>query len=310
MSKLNPIQLEQLKEIGVQLHQTREQQSKSLEEVAAKTFIPLRLLQAIEVGQAAVLPEPVFIQGFIRRYGDLVGLDGMALSKQFSLDSTTATSAKIEQPKVASPQPIQPQPVQPQPVKSQPVVSEREFPVAKAVYTPTLSPNTTSSDVEPELTNSESSRTSTRFNPLYALYGIAGILIIGGGIFLIGQIKPQSSEFSQETAESNVSSSSTPTVPQTEASPVASPQPSAVPTDDIEVSINLTEASWLRVTVDGEIQYEGILPQGEQQTWSAKEQVVIRAGNAGAVLASLNGASPEPLGTRGAVATVTFLEAE
>ncbi|MBD2068902.1 helix-turn-helix domain-containing protein [Leptolyngbya sp. FACHB-671] len=305
MSKLNPTQLEQLKEIGVQLHQTREQQSKSLEEVAAKTFIPLRLLQAIEVGQAAVLPEPVFIQGFIRRYGDLVGLDGMALSKQFSLDSTTVTSAKIEQPKVASPQPLQPQPV-----KSQPVVSEREFPAAKAVYTPTLSPNTTSSDVEPELTPSGSSRTSTPFNPLYALYGIAGILILGGGIFLISQIKPQSSESLQETAESNVSSSSTPTVPQTEASPVASPQPSAVPTDDIEVSINLTEASWLRVTVDGEIQYEGILPQGEQQTWNAKEQVVIRAGNAGAVLASLNGASPQPLGTRGAVATVTFPEAE
>lgn len=305
MSKLNPIQLEQLKEIGVQLHQTREQQSKSLEEVAAKTFIPLRLLQAIEVGQATVLPEPVFIQGFIRRYGDIVGLDGIALSKQFSLDSTAATSAKTEQPKVASPQPIKPQPIKPQPV-----VSEPEFPTAKAVYTPTLSPNTTSSDLESESTHSGSSRTSTRFNPLYALYGIAGILIVGGGIFLISQINPQSSESLQETAASNVSSPSTPTVPQTEASPVASPQPSAVPSDDIEVSINLTEASWLRVTVDGKIQYEGILPQGEQQTWTAKEQVVIRAGNAGAVLASFNGATPQPLGNPGAVETITFPQAE
>ncbi|NJN58803.1 MAG: hypothetical protein HC879_15555 [Leptolyngbyaceae cyanobacterium SL_5_9] len=103
MSKLDPIQLEQLKEIGVHLHQTREQQSKSLEEVAAKTFIPLRLLQAIEVGQATVLPEPIFIQGFIRRYGDVVGLDGIALSKQFSLD-TTAVPAKSEQPKALPPQ--------------------------------------------------------------------------------------------------------------------------------------------------------------------------------------------------------------
>ncbi|NJL35674.1 MAG: hypothetical protein HC899_02170 [Leptolyngbyaceae cyanobacterium SM1_4_3] len=103
MSKLDPIQLEQLKEIGVHLHQTREQQSKSLEEVAAKTFIPLRLLQAIEIGQATVLPEPIFIQGFIRRYGDVVGLDGIALSKQFSLD-TTAVPVKPEPPKAPPPQ--------------------------------------------------------------------------------------------------------------------------------------------------------------------------------------------------------------
>jgi cytoskeleton protein RodZ len=295
VSKLDPIQLEQLREIGVQLHQTREQQSKSLEEVAAKTFIPLRLLQAIEVGQATVLPEPVFIQGFIRRYGDVIGLDGIALSKQFSLDSTAATSAKLEQPKVTSPQPIEPHSVP----------SKPEFPAAKAVYTPTLSPNTTSPDFDPQPTHPDS-KTSTRFNPLYALYGIAGIVILGGIIFLISQFSPQSSESLQETSESNVTSLPTPADPQPEASPIASPQPSAAPSDDIEVNINLTEASWLRVTVDGEIQYEGILPQGEQQTWTAKEQVIIRAGNAGAVLASLNGATPQPLGNRGAVTTVTF----
>jgi cytoskeletal protein RodZ len=298
VSKLDPIQLEQLKEIGVQLHQTREQQSKSLEEVAAKTFIPLRLLQAIEVGQATVLPEPVFIQGFIRRYGDVIGLDGIALSKKFSLDSTAATSAKLEQPKTASPQPVEPQPI----------ASKPEFPAAKAVYTPTLSPNTTSPDFDPQPIHPDSraSTASTRFNPLYALYGIAGIVILGGIIFLISQISPQSSESLQEASESNATNLPTPTDPQPEASPIASPQPSAVPSDDIEVSINLTEASWLRVTVDGEIQYEGILPQGEQQTWTAKEQVIIRAGNAGAVLASLNGATPQPLGDRGAVTTVTF----
>jgi cytoskeletal protein RodZ len=306
VSKLDPIQLEQLKEIGVHLHQTREQQSKSLEEVAAKTFIPLRLLQAIEVGQATVLPEPIFIQGFIRRYGDVVGLDGIALSKQFSLD-TTAIPAKPEQPKAPPPQFTEHRAIAP-------VLD----PDSKPVYTQTLnsdpinqqidSPNIVNSRPRQEPTHSESTRTPTRSNPLYALYGLAGITIIGGAIFLISQFSPQSSDSTPpETSASSVADGPS---AQPEPSPIASPQSSVAPSSDIEVSVNLADESWLRVTVDGEIQYEGILPQGEQRTWTAQEQLIIRAGNAGAVLASFNGATPQPLGNQGAVATVTFPKAE
>jgi cytoskeleton protein RodZ len=310
VSKLDPIQLEQLKEIGVHLHQTREQQSKSLEEVAAKTFIPLRLLQAIEVGQATVLPEPVFIQGFIRRYGDVVGLDGIALSRQFSLDTTTVP-AKPEQPKAPPPQFTEHRAIAPVPDPgSKPVYTQTLNPAS--INQPIDSPNTVNSRPRQEPTHSESTRTSTRFNPLYALYGLAGITIIGGAIFLISQFSPQSSESTppETSASSVVDSPSAPPDSPPAPSPIASPQPSVAPSSDIEVSVDLANESWLRVTVDGEIQYEGILPQGEQRTWTAKEQLIIRAGNAGAVLASFNGAAPQPLGNQGAVATVTFPEAE
>ncbi|NJN58802.1 MAG: DUF4115 domain-containing protein [Leptolyngbyaceae cyanobacterium SL_5_9] len=135
---------------------------------------------------------------------------------------------------------------------------------------------------------------------------------MGGAIFLISQFSPQSSESTppETSASSVVDSPSAPPDSQPAPSPVASPQPSVAPSSDIEVSVNLADESWLRVTVDGEIQYEGILPQGEQRTWTAKEQLIIRAGNAGGVLASFNGATPQPLGNQGAVATVTFPEAE
>ena len=80
-------QAEQLKAIGSKLSHERETRSVSLETVATKTYIPLRLLSAIEAGRLDLLPEPVFVQGFIRRYADTLGLDGTALSKEFAIES-------------------------------------------------------------------------------------------------------------------------------------------------------------------------------------------------------------------------------
>lgn len=81
MSHLNPEQIEQLKEIGIRLRQLRQKQSIPIEAIATKTYISLRLLKALEEGQIDVLPEPVFIRGFIRRYADALGLDGNAFAK-------------------------------------------------------------------------------------------------------------------------------------------------------------------------------------------------------------------------------------
>lgn len=83
MNQLNLAQVEQLKEIGAYLRQLRQEQSISTEEVAAKTFIPSRLLKALEEGASDQLPEPIFIQGFIRRYADALDQDGDALAKTF-----------------------------------------------------------------------------------------------------------------------------------------------------------------------------------------------------------------------------------
>ncbi|KGF71768.1 hypothetical protein DO97_15640 [Neosynechococcus sphagnicola sy1] len=84
MSQMHPTQVDQLKSIGADLRQKRQERSISLEEVAIKTYIPLQRLKALEDGQIDRLPEPVFVQGFIRRYGDAIGLDGGAIAKSFS----------------------------------------------------------------------------------------------------------------------------------------------------------------------------------------------------------------------------------
>lgn len=83
MNLLHEEQGEKLKEITRKLRQVREEKGMLLEQVAAKILVRPTFLNALEEGRFEDLPEPVYIQGFIRRYGDALGIDGMALSQEF-----------------------------------------------------------------------------------------------------------------------------------------------------------------------------------------------------------------------------------
>lgn len=91
MTKFSAQQQSQLAQIGVFLRETREQQGKSLEDIAIRTYIRPQLLNGIESGDPALLPEPIFVQGFIRRYAENLGLKGTDLAQQFSVDSIPST---------------------------------------------------------------------------------------------------------------------------------------------------------------------------------------------------------------------------
>ena len=58
--------------------------------------------------------------------------------------------------------------------------------------------------------------------------------------------------------------------------------------ETVSVGINLQERCWLKVMVDGQVAFEGTLPQGTQRQWTGKKQVTIKAGNAGGVVISFN----------------------
>ncbi len=78
----NTFYQEQLVELGSLLKVARESQGQTLETMATQTLIRSSLLQAIEEGDMRRLPEPVYLRGFIRRYGEALALDGDALANQ------------------------------------------------------------------------------------------------------------------------------------------------------------------------------------------------------------------------------------
>jgi len=77
------LRAEKLAHVGIELRLKRQEKGLSLEQVAAKTRIRRRLLQAIEEGKLDELPEPIYIQGLIKQYAEALGLNGTELASTF-----------------------------------------------------------------------------------------------------------------------------------------------------------------------------------------------------------------------------------
>lgn len=109
--------------------------------------------------------------------------------------------------------------------------------------------------------------------------------------------------------------------PETTSQPPASPQPSPqttvsvspspaavapspAPVSGLQVQVELTGQSWLQVVADGQVVFEGILSAGATQSWTARETLVLAAGNAGEVQVRINDGPPQPLGEKGEVKEV------
>ena len=106
---------------------------------------------------------------------------------------------------------------------------------------------------------------------------------------------------------------SSPTVPQQTLTPVptetAAPSATVTPSPTRLALVLRVEVvgsrSWLLVLADGQRVFAGILEPGAVQTWSARERISLRSGDAGAVQVRLNG---EDLGLFGEVGEVVEKE--
>jgi cytoskeletal protein RodZ len=74
----------------------------------------------------------------------------------------------------------------------------------------------------------------------------------------------------------------------------------------VRVDVVLTAQSWMRVEIDGKTEFQGMLTEGTQRTWTADNQLVVRAGNAGGVLLAHNNGQSTPMGQPGAVRELKF----
>ncbi|WP_181357371.1 RodZ domain-containing protein [Stenomitos frigidus] len=293
MKELDATQVEQLKTIGAYLGRERQERGVSLDTIAVKTYIPLRLLQALEEGQVERLPEPVFVQGFIRRFADAIGLDGMTLSKTFAPQESFMVerqakgldhSHPVAQPSVEQPSQTEMAPVEPIDLPPQFIQHDRP-PRAERSFLP------------------------------WILLGTAAALIVGVGLAsLLNRPKPAIEAQPSETTASPVAPppgvSTAPNAPSPQASsnpsPIASTEAPAAANSPIQVAVNLTDESWFQVITDGKTAFEGILKKGEQKTWTAQKKLVLQAGNAGAVSVSYNQGESKRLGDPGEVKDVTF----
>ncbi len=71
--------IETLQKIGQQLQKARFAQGLSLSQLKVYTHIPMYHMEAIENGNIELLPEDVYLRGFIRVMGNALGLNGTSL---------------------------------------------------------------------------------------------------------------------------------------------------------------------------------------------------------------------------------------
>jgi cytoskeletal protein RodZ len=244
-------QTERLTELGSQLKELRQQQQMTLEQVANLTHIQPRLLRAIEAGKLSDLPEAVYVQGFIRKYANALGLNGVEFASDFPLPFITETEPR---------------------------------PVRRGV-------------------------TGAQLRPVH-LYGIYLVLMVSA-VATLSYVINRSSTSSQLAALENLQRPANaiaigPMLPApTLGTAPNSPAP-VVAGKPVRVGLKLTSQSWIRVVVDGKVDFEGVLSENSQRTWMAAKQIVLRAGDAGGVMVSFNEGQAKPLGEPGSVEEVAF----
>lgn len=242
-------QREQLLALGKVLRDAREASGLSLDDLATKVLVRPRLLLALEEAYIHELPEPIYVQGILRRYGDELGLDGEALSKHY----------------VAMP--------------------------------------------SPKGGGRSWSREAVQLRPyhLYAAYVALIAVSVSGLSYLMQQAIPQDS--AEPILDPAVEELLT---IQRQAPPTAEPASdgpeldNTAPQAPIVVDAKVVQQSWVRVTTDGDQVYEGILQEGTERSWTAKESLTIRAGNAGGVILTYNQGTTKPMGKPGTVVEQTF----
>ncbi|MBT9313644.1 helix-turn-helix domain-containing protein [Leptothoe kymatousa] len=241
-------QQEQLLALGTVLRDARESSGQSLDELAAKVLVRPRLLLALEEAYTHELPEPIYVRGIIRRYGDALGLDGETLARNY---------------------------VAPQSVKGG---------------------------------SGGWSQESVQLRP-YHLYGAYVALIaisVSGLSYLMQRAIPQNAAEPIIDPVAVEQLTLQPKTPSPDKTIAAKPEEKPAPEAPIVISAEVVQQSWVRVTADGSQTYEGILQQGTERSWTAKESLTIRAGNAGGVVITYNQGKAEPMGKPGTVVEQTF----
>ncbi len=278
--QLKQLQQQQLSEIGAYLRQQREQQGLSLPDVAQKTLVRRSILEDIETGNMEALPEPVYIQGFVRRYAMALKLDGAQVAEAFPLESAASPSRSFwRQLPSAQLRPVH-------------LYTAYLLVIASSVQGLSWLMNRSLLQAA-EVTRAEQ---ATQVEQAVAQASATAAGIGSAKVGPVGQAFPVTGASLAEGAADLAKQLA-------KGEDANAAKPSDKP---VQVSLTLTSQSWLRVIVDGSQAYEGVLSEGDQRTWEANQAVVVRAGNAGGVMVKFNGQPPEPMGNPGAVEEVIY----
>jgi cytoskeleton protein RodZ len=250
--------------VGARLREAREKRGVSLRQIANSTRISVMSLEALERSDFSRLPGGIFTRAFIRAYAQEVGLDP---------DRTVQDFIAELPPESAS-------------ATAHPVAAE-----------------------DGEKLDSDRKAVATAMRLMLVSLPIAGFVVYYG----LHQRPPAMAE----PAALVEAPSSMPLPPETTSPPAdgapppapsaprqaaSAPAPSSVrQPSGLTMEIAPTGDCWVSVTADGEPTFSGLMHAGDKRQISARDEISLNVGDAGAFGYRLNGKEARPLGAPGEV---------
>jgi cytoskeletal protein RodZ len=302
-------------ELGNILRDAREMKGLTLAEVQEQIKINARYLDALEESQYQELPTPVHVRGFLRNYARFLDLDPDPLLERYEAGtanrSLTAVASNSSGRANASPE--------------NPLTTRPDQPFFEPV----------NMDLNGNVGGTESRVRLVIIVALLATIALAASrfvpLLLGQGngpenlpqmieSFMSEDVEP-GVDLTPTVSESNVPAvTSEPVVPSERNNPAgaatdeaaaagatATRQPLPATMEQIDLQLDITERTWVRVTIDGEVVLEDQVTREDSPfQWQAQQEAHLLTGNAAGVFISINDIEVGRLGSRGEVAEQTW----
>src|SRR5258708_3431192 len=272
-----------MESIGQILRRARDECGLTLDEVATRTRINRKYLEAIERGDRESIPGGFFYKSFIRQYAAVVS------GKDSSLVNEVEDILGAEEP-AARPEP------------------EDHLLKAMAAKPP----------MERPATARNVSAATYLILLILALAGSSGLYMWwhrAQQAHAAGDVTPAPApkQAEQQKTESPPAPQQVAPAPPPVASP-ATPTPAPPPSPDVAsnpdakivLDVAGIEETWVQVFSDGKSAFSGVLKSVESKTFAAKEGARMKVGNAGGLQVKLNGNPIGTIGPSGQIRSVVF----
>ena len=273
-----------LTELGEQLRHAREKRGLSLRDLEQTTRIRVKYLRALEKGDLDALPNAVQVRGFLRNYAQHVGLDPE--SALLRLQQTTQSRKRRWWPNL----------FWGRGTRSLPSLASRPVETAEFVNV----------DANVQVENHPSVRvrriiTPDTFVSAALFVGIIAFFFWGGARLARSIRTPRPVVATPVVLGPTITPTFFSNVPITPTNP-----PPLVNFSDVQLTLLAEQRSFVRVIVDGALEFEGMLQRGERRDFFADELVELTTGNGAGVRVLFNQRDQGSMGEFGEVVTWNF----
>jgi cytoskeleton protein RodZ len=260
-------------DIGTELRQAREARGITLAQLVVSTKISPQNLRAIERNAFDRLPGGLFTRGFLRAYAREVGLDPEEIVRQYISEHET-----------------------PEPAVPGQLPGERRQTVDRRV--------SIADRPGSDLTASDIDNLDRRLQRSQ-LMGTAAIAVVGAVVYfmLAGETPRQDADAAAPGVRAPAAPAS-PAIGTAGGARTTSPSTTVGQRDGVHVEVQPKGPCWVGATSDGKPAVRRLMNVGERVMIDAREEAIVRIGDAGACALSVNGSPAVPVGTAGKPATL------